>query len=83
MPVAQCGVVLALRLRRVSYAQISTLFGFLKSTIRWILRNINRLARIQPTEPVVCYEQARSGELHHCGIKKLACSEMIGRTISP
>ena len=83
-PSAQCEEVIALRQRRLSYAQISSIMGLSKPTICRILRRngLNRLARLEPAEPVVRYERSQPGELLHFDIKKLGRIEVIGHRIT-
>jgi transposase InsO family protein len=81
---ARCEEVIALRRRRLSYAQISSIVGLSKPTICRILRRegLNRLKRLDPVEPIVRYERAHPGELLHFDIKKLGRIEAVGHRIT-
>ncbi len=83
-PAQQREEVCALRRRRLSYGQISEQVGLSKATICRILRaqGLNRLERIELTEPVVRYERSQPGELLHLDIKKLGRIEAIGHRIT-
>jgi transposase InsO family protein len=81
---ARCEEVIALRRRRLSYAQISSAVGLSKPTICRILRRegLNRLRRLEAVEPVVRYERAQPGELLHFDIKKLGRIEAVGHRVT-
>ena len=83
-PPERCDQVIALRRRRLSYAQISAVMGLSKPTICRILRRkgLNRLKSLEVPEPVVRYERALPGELLHFDIKKLGRIEAVGHRIT-
>lgn len=65
--------VIALRRERKSYREISQRLGLGQSTIARLLRRqgLNRLASLEPAEPVQRYEYEAAGGLLHLDIKKL------------
>jgi transposase InsO family protein len=75
---------MALRRRRLNYAQIAAVLKISKPTICRILRRhgLNRLDRMEPAEPIVRYERAHPGELLHFDIKKLGRIEAVGHRIT-
>jgi transposase InsO family protein len=79
-PAVLCEEVIALRRRRLNYAQIAEVLKISKPTICRILRRngLNRLDRMEPAEPIVRYERAHPGELLHFDIKKLGRIEAVG-----
>jgi transcriptional regulator with XRE-family HTH domain len=67
----------ALRRQRFTGQQIARDLGVSPATVSRVLRRLglNRMAALEPAEPVRRYERERPGELIHIDIKKLASSE--------
>jgi transposase InsO family protein len=76
-------VVLRLRKRRNTGAQIAARVGLSSATVARILarHGLSRLKCLEPKEPVVRYEKDRAGQLIHFDIKKLARIGRIGHRI--
>ena len=76
--------VAELRRRRWTGQQIPTEVGVSPATVSRILRRLglNRLAALEPAEPVRRYERAYPGELIHIDIKKLGRIDGIGHRIT-
>ena len=76
--------VAELRRRRWTGQQIATEVGVSPATVSRILRRLglNRLAALEPAEPVRRYERAYPGELIHIDIKKLGRIDGIGHRIT-
>src|SRR6516165_6120495 len=72
-PAAACAAVEALRRRRYTGKQIAIEVGVSAATVSRILRRLglNRLAALEPAEPIRRYEREHPGELIHIDIKKL------------
>ena len=72
-PVATCAAVDALRRQRYTGKQIAAEVGVSPATVSRILRRLglNRLAALEPAEPIRRYEREHPGELIHLDIKKL------------
>ena len=73
-----------LRSQRWTYRQISQRTGVPASTVARLLRRLglNRLARVEPAEPVQRYEYDRPGGLLHLDIKKLARFHKPGHRVT-
>jgi transposase InsO family protein len=73
-----------LRRRRWTGKQIATEVGVSPATVSRILRRLglNRIAALEPAEPVRRYERDKPGELIHIDIKKLGRFERVGHRIT-
>ena len=83
-PAAACAAVEALRRRRYTGKQIATEVGVSAATVSRILRRLglNRLAALEPAEPIRRYEREHPGELIHLDIKKLGRIGSVGHRIT-
>jgi transposase InsO family protein len=83
-PAAIVDRVGALRRQRFTGKQIAAELGISPATVSRILKRLglNRLAALEPAEPVRRYERAHPGELIHVDIKKLGRFERIGHRIT-
>jgi transposase InsO family protein len=74
----------ALRRQRWTGKQIAAEGGISPATVSRILRRLglNRIAALEPAEPVRRYERQHPGELIHIDIKKLGRFERIGHRIT-
>ena len=83
-PAAACAAVEALRRQRYTGKQIATEVGVSAATVSRILRRLglNRLAALEPAEPIRRYERQHPGELIHIDIKKLGKFNQIGHRIT-
>src|SRR5246127_1180848 len=83
-PGATCATVEALRRRRYTGKQIAAEVGISPATVSRILRRLglNRLAALEPAEPIRRYERQHPGELIHIDIKKLGKFNQIGHRIT-
>ena len=74
----------ALRRLRWTGKQIAAEVGVSPATVSRILRRLglNRLAALEPAEPVRRYEREHPGELIHIDIKKLGRFELVGHRIT-
>jgi len=83
-PIAIVERVEALRRRRWTGKQIAAEVGVSPATISRILRRLglNRLAALEPAEPVRRYEREHPGELIHIDIKKLGRFNRVGHRIT-
>ena len=83
-PAATCATVEALRRQRHTGKQIAAEVGVSAATVSRILRRLglNRLAALEPAEPVRRYEREHPGELIHIDIKKLGKFNRIGHRIT-
>lgn len=81
---ATCAVVETLRRQRYTGKQIALEAGISPATVSRILRRLglNRLASLEPAEPIRRYERERPGELIHIDIKKLGKFNRIGHRIT-
>ena len=74
------------RLRRLRWTgkQIAAELGISPATVSRILRRLglNRIAALEPAEPVRRYERAHPGELIHIDIKKLGRFNEVGHRIT-
>ena len=83
-PQATCDAVEVLRRQRYTGAQIARQLAISPATVSRILRRLglNRLAALEPAEPVRRYERQHPGELIHIDIKKLGKFNQIGHRIT-
>ena len=83
-PVATCAAVEALRRQRYTGKQIAAEVGVSPATVSRILRRLglNRLAALEPAEPIRRYEREHPGELIHLDIKKLGRIGSVGHRIT-
>jgi len=74
----------ALRRQRWTGKQIAAEVGVSPATVSRILKRLglNRLAALEPAEPVRRYEREHPGELIHIDIKKLGRFERVGHRIT-
>jgi transposase InsO family protein len=74
----------ALRRQRWTGRQIAAEVGVSPATVSRILkrRGLNRLAALEPAEPVRRYEREHPGELIHIDIKKLGRFDRVGHRIT-
>ncbi len=81
---ATCAAVEALRRQRYTGKQIAAEVGVSAATVSRILkrRGLNKLAALEPAEPVRRYEREHPGEIIHIDIKKLGRFEQIGHRIT-
>jgi transposase/ribosomal protein L30/L7E len=81
---ATCARVAALRRQRCTGKQIAAEVGVSAATVSRILKRLglNRLAALEPAEPVRRYERAAPGEIIHIDIKKLGKFNRIGHRIT-
>jgi len=81
---ATCARVEALRRQRCTGKQIAAEVGVSAATVSRILKRLglNRLAALEPAEPVRRYERAAPGEILHIDIKKLGKFNRIGHRIT-
>jgi transposase InsO family protein len=83
-PVATVERIEALRRQRFTGQQIARDLGVSPATVSRVLRRLglNRVAALEPAEPVRRYERERPGELIHIDIKKLGRFERTGHRIT-
>jgi transposase InsO family protein len=83
-PAAACAVVEALRRQRYTGKQIAAEVGISPATVSRILHRLglNRLAALEPAEPIRRYEREHPGELIHLDIKKLGRIGSVGHRIT-
>ena len=81
---AICAAVEALRRQRHTGHEIAAEVGVSAATVSRILKRLglNRLAALEPAEPVRRYERAAPGEILHIDIKKLGKFNRIGHRIT-
>jgi transposase InsO family protein len=74
----------AFRRQRWTGKQIAAEVGISSATVSRILRRLglNRIAALEPAEPVRRYERQHPGELIHIDIKKLGRFERVGHRIT-
>ena len=74
----------ALRRQRWTGKQIAADVGISSATVSRILRrlSLNRIAALEPAEPMRRYERQHPGELIHIDIKKLGRFERVGHRIT-
>lgn len=73
-----------MRRQRWTGRQIAAETGVSPATVSRILKRLglNRLAALEPAEPVRRHERENPGELIHIDIKKLGCFEQVGHRIT-
>ncbi|MCW2286671.1 transposase [Rhodoblastus acidophilus] len=83
-PDAVVAQVETLRRQRFSGKQIAVENGVSPATVSRILKRLglNKLAALEPAEPVRRYERERPGELVHIDIKKLGRFDQVGHRIT-
>jgi len=83
-PAAIVEKVEALRRQRWTGRQIAAKAGVSPATVSRILRRLglNRIAALEPVEPVRRYEREHPGDLIHIDIKKLGRFEHVGHRIT-
>jgi transposase InsO family protein len=83
-PAAIIGKVEELRRQRWTGMQIAAEVGVSPATVSRILSRLglNRIAALEPAEPVRRYEREHPGELIHIDIKKLGRFERVGHRIT-
>jgi transposase InsO family protein len=83
-PQATCAAVEVLRRQRYTGKQIAADLKLSPATVSRVLRRLglNRLAALEPAEPVRRYEREQPGELIHIDIKKLGKFNQIGHRIT-
>jgi transposase InsO family protein len=83
-PAAACAAVEALRRQRCTGKQIAAEVGISPATVSRILRRLglNRLAALEPAEPIRRYEREHPGEIIHIDIKKLGKFNRVGHRIT-
>lgn len=83
-PTAIVERVAALRRQRWTGKQIAVEVGISPATVSRILKRLglNRLAALEPAEPVRRYEREHPGELIHIDIKRLGRFECVGHRIT-
>ena len=83
-PDAVVAQIEALRRQRWTGKQIAAETGVSPATVRRILKRLglNRIAALEPAEPVRRYEREQPGELIHIDIKKLGRFDQVGHRIT-
>ena len=83
-PAAIVEQVEALRRQRLTGKQIAAELGVSPATVSRILKRLglNRIAALEPAEPVRRYEREQPGELIHIDIKKLGRFDRVGHRIT-
>lgn len=83
-PQATCDAVEVLRRQRYTGAQIASQLSISPATVSRVLyrRGLNKLAALEPADPVRRYERERPGELIHIDIKKLGKFNQVGHRIT-
>jgi transposase InsO family protein len=83
-PAAIVAQIEALRHRRWTGKQIAVETGVSPATVSRVLKRLglNRLAALEPAEPVRRYERAQPGELIHIDIKKLGRFARLGHRVT-
>jgi len=83
-PQATCDAVETLRRRRYTGKQIAAELHISSATVSRILqrRGLNKLAALEPAEPIRRYERQNPGEIIHIDIKKLGRFEQVGHRIT-
>lgn len=84
IPAATVGRIEALRRQRFTGQQIAQDVGVSPATVSRVLRRVglNRLAALEPAEPVRRYERERPGELIHIDTKKLGRFARTGHRVT-
>lgn len=83
-PAAMVALIEALRRQRFTGKQIAAEVGVSPATVSRVLKRLglNRIAALEPAEPVRRYEREHPGELIHIDIKKLGRFERVGHRIT-
>jgi len=83
-PAVIVGKVETLRRQRWTGKQIAAEAGISPATVSRVLRRLglNRIAALEPAEPVRRYEREHPGELIHIDIKKLGRFDRVGHRIT-
>lgn len=83
-PAATCAAIEDLRRQRHTGKQIAAEVRLSPATVSRVLRRLglNRIAALEPAEPVRRYEREHPGELIHIDIKKLGKFNRIGHRIT-
>jgi transposase InsO family protein len=83
-PAAMVARIEVLRRQRWTGKQIAAEVGVSPATVSRVLRRLglNRIAALEPAEPVRRYEREHPGELIHIDIKKLGRFERVGHRIT-
>jgi transposase InsO family protein len=83
-PAAMVARIEVLRRQRWTAKQIAAEVGVSPATVSRVLRRLglNRIAALEPAEPVRRYEREHPGELIHIDIKKLGRFERVGHRIT-
>jgi len=83
-PMAVVERIEALRRQRFTGKQIAAQLGVSPATVSRVLRRLglNRIAALEPAEPIRRYEREHPGELIHIDIKKLGRFDKVGHRIT-
>jgi len=83
-PQAACAAIEAWRRQRRTGKQIAAELGISPATVSRVLRRLglNKLAALEPGDPVRRYERERPGEMIHLDIKKLGRINGVGHRIT-
>jgi transposase InsO family protein len=83
-PLATCAAIEVLRRQRYTGKQIAKEVNVSPATVSRVLKRLglNKLAALEPAEPVRRYERETPGEIIHIDIKKLGRFERIGHRIT-
>jgi len=83
-PMAVVDRIAALRRQRWTGKQIAAELGVSPATVSRVLRRLglNRIAALEPAEPIRRYEREHPGELIHIDIKKLGRFDRVGHRIT-
>jgi transposase InsO family protein len=83
-PQATCAAIEVLRRQRYTGKQIAVEVKVSPATVSRVLKRmgLNKLAALEPAEPVRRYEREKAGELIHIDIKKLGKFNQIGHRIT-
>jgi transposase InsO family protein len=84
LPTAKIERIRALRLQRLTAAQIAQRLGLPRSTVARHLNSVGmgKLPPLHPPPPVVRYERQRPGELIHIDTKKLGRFQRLGHRVT-
>ena len=83
-PLATCAAIEVLRRQRYTGKQIAKEVNVSPATVSRVLKRLglNKLAALEPAEPVRRYERETPGEIIHIDIKKLGRFERVGHRIT-
>lgn len=83
-PQATCTVVEVLRRQRYTGKEIAAQLHISPATVSRVLQRLglNKLAALEPAEPIRRYERENPGELIHIDIKKLGRFDAVGHRIT-